>query len=93
MALRRYKTLEEVRDGRGRQVGQLAGIEERTRTGTALFEPDMRLLGVDQSIHRTGAARAPIVLDLAIASRRSLSARLGRVRQAARNRSPSALVH
>ena len=60
MALRRYKTLEEVRDGHGRQVGQFAGIEERTPTGIALFEPDMRLLGVDQSIHRAGARLRPV---------------------------------
>ena len=33
--------------------GQLTGIEERTPTGVALLEPDLGLLGVDQSIHPT----------------------------------------
>ena len=66
MALGRYKALKEVRYGYGRQVGQLAGIEERTSTGIALFKPDMRLLGVDQSIHLARTARASIVLDLVL---------------------------
>ena len=60
------ETLEEVRHGHGREVGQLAGIEERAATGTALLEPDMCLLGVDQSIHRAGAARASIVFDFVL---------------------------
>jgi hypothetical protein len=66
VALRRYKALEEIRDGHGRQVGKLAGIEVRTMTGTALLKPDVRLLGVNQSNHLTGAARTSIALDLVL---------------------------
>ena len=66
MALGRYKALEEVRYGYGRQVGQLAGIEERASAGAAALEPDVRLLGIDESIHRAGATRASIAFYLVL---------------------------
>ena len=63
-ALWRHKALVHVRYGHGRQVGQLARIEERPPAGVALFEPDTRLLGIDQSIHRAGTAWTSVVFDL-----------------------------